>query len=261
MNAPPLHVVIFGRPGSGKSSVAERLGANRGFSLVRTGELLRAAVRRGDGLGSKVDALLAAGRLVPDAMALEVLVRDLSALRHDRLLFDGFPRTLGQVPQLEHLEREVGFGIEAYIEIAVTADEALARMGGRRVCPTCGATYHLRTKPPARDELCDRDQTPLVRRADDAADVLRVRQDVYDTHTGPVIEHYRTTAPDRFIRIDGEQTVRGRPRRPRAGPRARLLSPRPERRAIVRAARASRHRPGPDRGRRPSRMRRNRRRS
>ena len=209
MNAPPLHVVIFGRPGSGKSSVAERLGSTRGFALVRTGELLRDAVRRGDELGSQVDALLAAGRLVPDAMALEVLVRDLSALRHDRLLFDGYPRTLGQVPQLDRLEAKLGFGIEAYIEIAVSAEEALARMGGRRVCPRCGATYHLRNKPPAEGEICDLDGTPLVRRADDVEDVLRVRQDVYDVHTGPVVEHYRTTAPARFLRINGEQSFEG----------------------------------------------------
>ena len=159
--------------------------------------------------GLTVESLLTAGRLVPDQLAYEVLARDISALRHDRLLFDGFPRTIGQVPLLDRLERRLGFAIEHYVEIHVSVDEALARMGGRRVCPICGATYHLRNNPPKVADRCDHDGATLVRRADDAPEVLRVRQDVYDEQTGPVVEHYRRTAPERSIRIDGEQAFEG----------------------------------------------------
>ncbi|WP_169980872.1 adenylate kinase family protein [Tautonia rosea] len=202
----PLHVVAFGRPGSGKSSVAERLGEAHGFAMVRTGALLRDAVRKGDSLGQQVESLLKAGQLVPDDLAYEVLARDLSTLRHNRLLFDGFPRTLGQVPLLDRLQAAVGFTIDRYVEIAVSADEALRRMSGRRVCPTCGATYHVTNNPPKADGVCDHDGTPLTRRSDDTPEVLRVRQSVYDNRTGPVVDHYRQTFPNRFLLINGEQS-------------------------------------------------------
>ena len=78
-------------------------------------------------------------------------------------------------------------------------------MSGRRVCPTCGATYHVVKNPPRVPDRCDADHTPLTVRADDGPEVLRVRQSVYDEHTGPVVAHYRRIAPDRFVSIDGSQ--------------------------------------------------------
>ncbi|HWE35121.1 MAG TPA: nucleoside monophosphate kinase [Isosphaeraceae bacterium] len=202
---PPAHVVIFGRPGSGKTSLAERLGAEHGYTLVRTGEMLRAAVLRGDDLGRRVQAHLAAGELVPDPLIFELLGRNLARPGTSRLLFDGFPRTLGQVPLLEEFERRLDFRIDCYLEIAVGHAAAVARMNGRRVCPKCGAIYHLVTRPPRVDETCDLDGSPLERRADDAPGVVEVRQRVYDAHATPILDHYRTRFPDLYRRVDGEQ--------------------------------------------------------
>ena len=204
LQAPPTHLVVFGRPGSGKSTLAERIGAEFGYSLVRTGELLREAIRRDDFLGRRVEVHLTSGNLVPDPLIFELLELSLRAPGTQRLLFDGFPRTMGQVPLLEQFERKLGFGIDCYLEIAVSRAEAVARMTGRRVCPTCGATYHLQAKPPKVAEVCDNDGTPLVSRKDDRAEVVEVRQNLYDEHAGPILEHYRTHEPDKFLVVDGE---------------------------------------------------------
>ncbi len=205
---PPTHLVIFGRPGSGKSTLAERLGREFGYQLVRTGELLRAAIRREDFLGRRVEVHLSSGELVPDPLIFELLEHSLQAPSTEKLLFDGFPRTMGQVPLLEQFEEKLGFRIECYLDVEVSREEAITRMTDRRVCPVCGATYHLRAKPPRRDESCDHDGAHLERRKDDAIEVVSVRQRLYDEHAGPILEYYRTHAPEQFVAINGERPPR-----------------------------------------------------
>ena len=202
----PQHVVLFGRPGSGKSSIAERLSQDHGFFLVRTGELLREAVRRGDALGKQVEATLKTGQLVSDAMIADLLRQSLQAPKERLLLFDGFPRTLGQTGMLAEFEKALDFKVDCYLDIAVSHEAAVARMSGRRVCPTCGATYHLMNHPPKVANVCDVDGAKLEQRRDDSVEVIEVRQRIYEENAGPILAFYRAHHPDLFRVVDGEQS-------------------------------------------------------
>lgn len=204
---PPSHLVIFGRPGSGKSTLAERLGNEHGYVLIRTGELLRAAMRRGDFLGKRVEIHVQSGGLVPDRLIFELLEQSLQAPGQQKLLFDGFPRTMGQVPLLKQFEQKLQFRIDCYLEIAVSRDQAVARMTGRRVCPVCGATYHLLSRPPRIPDICDRDGARLEGRPDDRVDVVELRQQVYEEHALPILEYYKTHEPKRYRYVNGEQPL------------------------------------------------------
>jgi adenylate kinase len=204
---PKWRVVVFGRPGSGKSSLTDRLEAGFGFRLVRTGELLRHAAREGDSLGQQVESALKAGALVPDPLIFTLLERTLQPSDLVKLLFDGFPRTMGQVPLLQSFERRLGFAIDCYLEIAVSRAEAVSRMAGRRICPECGATYHLITRPPAVPETCDKDGARLERRPDDDPAIIDRRQRVYEDHAEPILVHFREHEPERCRTVNGEQPV------------------------------------------------------
>ncbi len=200
----PARVIFLGPPGAGKGTQAVRLAAHRRVPRISTGDMLRAAIAGGTSLGQKARPLMERGRLVPDPLLVE-LVRERIGRPDCRAGFvlDGFPRTLGQAQGLEAM----GGDPRSYVvvDFAVPRQELVRRIGGRRWCPRCQATFHLLSQPPARPDLCDGCGSSLVQRHDDSEPVVARRLREYETRTSPLLEYYRTRA--RVVAIDAHRPM------------------------------------------------------
>jgi adenylate kinase len=188
----PVRLLMFGAPGVGKGTQAAVLGPRLGVPHLATGEMLRAAIRGGTPEGLQARAIVERGELVPDALISALVGARLERSdMQDGFILDGFPRTVGQAEYLDRALAASGRSVDAVVNITVPEREIVARLSGRRVCPSCGATYHVAFHPPATADVCDACGGPLERRADDAEEVVRGRLEVYVRQTAPVLEHYR----------------------------------------------------------------------
>ena len=188
-----IRLVLFGAPGVGKGTQAERLSRCYGVPHVSTGDMLRGAIREGTPLGLKARAVVERGELVPDEL-VSALVTDRLALEDVRagFILDGYPRT---VRQAEDLDRALGTrGIDRVVNLEVPAAEIVERLAGRRNCASCGAVYHVRFHPPKATDWCDRCGGALAARPDDSPEVVQGRLRVYEAQTAPVLSFYRDRA-------------------------------------------------------------------
>lgn len=200
-----VRLLMFGAPGVGKGTQAAVLCGRLGIPHLATGDMLRAAIRGGTPEGLEARAIVERGELVPDAL-ISALVGARLALpdMQDGFILDGFPRTVGQAEYLDRALGASGRAVDAVVNITVPEREIAARLGGRRVCPSCGASYHVAFQPPRTADVCDACGGRLERRADDAEDVVRGRLEVYVRQTAPVLEHYR--AAGLLREVDGVGT-------------------------------------------------------
>jgi adenylate kinase len=189
-----MDVILLGPPGAGKGVQATMLIDALGLTHVSTGELLRRHRDEGTDLGHKAARYMATGRLVPDALVIEMILGVL-ADAPGGLLLDGFPRTLAQAQALgDALE------ITGALLVDVPDDAIIDRIAGRRMCLQ-GHIYHVTFDPPVRDGICDRDGERLFRREDDDPETVRERLRVYHELTEPAIAYY---AQRRLLRrVDG----------------------------------------------------------
>jgi len=193
----------MGPPGVGKGTQAERMQALLGVPHVSTGNILRAAIQdNGSSLGREVRQFVESGKLVPDALMGDLIADRLA--RKDAsagFILDGFPRTLEQVAILDGVLGRLGLSLDKVLMLVVPEGEIVRRLSGRRTCPSCGAVFHLDSRPPAVSGICDVCGSPLVQRPDDTEQVIRERMNVYRAQTLPVAQAYRDKGL--LVEVDG----------------------------------------------------------
>ena len=187
-----MRVILLGPPGAGKGTQAQRLTQKLGIPQVSTGDILRAAVAAGTGLGREAKAVMDQGALVPDSVVIGIIRERLAAPDCARgYILDGFPRTAAQAEALGEMLQALGTPLTAVLSLTVDPEELVRRLGGRRTCGSCGAAYHLETAPPRRAGLCDRCGGGLLQRDDDRDETIRKRLAVYREQTAPLVAYYR----------------------------------------------------------------------
>jgi adenylate kinase len=200
--AQQLNLILFGPPGAGKGTQADRLRTDFQLPYIATGDMLRANVKDETELGRKAKEYMDAGELVPDdlivAMAAERLAQDDA---QDGFILDGFPRTIDQAKALAKQLSDMGRRVTAALLIDVPDEEVVRRLSGRRLCVKSGHNYHLEFDPPKHEGVCDQDGSRLIQRDDDKPDVILNRLRVYHEKTKPLVDYYDELGLMR--RIDG----------------------------------------------------------
>lgn len=198
----------MGPAGAGKGTMSDLILKEYDIPHISTGDMLRENVRNNTELGKEAKSYMDAGKLVPDDV--------INAMVEDRLqqpdcqkgyLLDGFPRTLVQAEAFEKIENNIGKPVESVIALEVGFDVLVDRITGRRICPKCGAIYHIHNKPSKQEGICDSCGSELQQRKDDTVEQLKVRMDEYEKSTKPVIDFYEPRGVVTHINAAQDSTV------------------------------------------------------
>ena len=184
-----MNLILMGAPGAGKGTQSEKISEKWGIPAVSTGNMLRAAMKHQTPLGEKVREYMDTGKLVSDEIVIELLsnrIQDPDCA--NGFILDGVPRTIGQAEALE----QAGIRFDAAVALENDDEVIIERIGGRRVCEVCGASYHLKHSPAKVDGVCDKCGGKLVQRKDDAPETVKNRLEVYHTTTEPLKGFYET---------------------------------------------------------------------
>ena len=182
-----MRLILLGAPGAGKGTQAEILRKELNVPTISTGNILRAAIKNGTPTGLKAKSFMDAGKLVPDDVIIGIITERLAEEDcKNGYILDGVPRTIGQAEAME----KAGIQIDAAVSLEVSDEAIMKRMDGRRVCESCGASYHIVNAPSKKEGVCDLCGGKLVQRADDAPETVKTRLEVYHTETEPLKDFY-----------------------------------------------------------------------
>jgi len=182
-----MNLILLGAPGAGKGTQAEVICDTLGIPSVSTGNILREAIKNGSALGMEAKSFMDNGQLVPDRVVIDILKERIAKEDcKNGFILDGFPRT---VPQAEALDA-MGVVIDKVIDLDVEDATIMERLTGRRVCESCGSSYHIVNKPTKVEGVCDRCGGKTVQRKDDAPETIKERLVVYHEQTEPLKDYY-----------------------------------------------------------------------
>jgi len=197
-----VRLILLGPPGAGKGTLADTLIKKLDVPQISTGDILRIAVKQGTPIGLKAKAYMDAGDLVPDEVIIGVVKERLTEPDCKAgYIFDGMPRTIAQA---EALDRQ-GVVIDAVLSVEVPDEIILKRLGGRRTCPDCGMIFHITTKAPKQEGICDACGAALIIRKDDSQETISNRLVTYHKETEPLKDYYKTQGKLRIM--DGVGSV------------------------------------------------------
>lgn len=183
-----MRMLIMGAPGSGKGTQSEILSDKLGIPTISTGAMLRAAIAEGTDVGKEAAKYINDGKLVPDSVMIDLVLARISQDDcKNGYILDGFPRTIAQAEAMT----AAGIDIDTALMIDVADEDIMGRLGGRRVCEKCGATYHTKFKPSAKGEKCEACDGHLTIRDDDKPETIANRLKIYHETTAPVIDYYK----------------------------------------------------------------------
>ena len=201
-----MKIVFMGPPGAGKGTQAEKIVENYQIPHISTGDMFRKAIKDQTELGMEAKRYMDQGALVPDHVTIGIVKDRLSESDcKSGFLLDGFPRTVDQAKALDEILTSLDSKIDYVINIDVDLDILKERLTGRRICRSCGATYHMIFNPPKNADVCDKCGGELYQRKDDNEETVGNRLNVYVSQTKPLLDYYSLAG--NLVNINGQQSI------------------------------------------------------
>lgn len=201
-----MKVVMLGAPGAGKGTQAKMIAAKYDVPHISTGDIFRANIKEGTELGKKAKSYMDQGLLVPDELVVDLVVDRLQQEDcNNGYILDGFPRTIPQAEALDAALNKLNTKLDVALDIDVADEFIVKRMGGRRACVTCGATYHIVNIPSKKEGICDTCGGELILRDDDKPETVEKRLKVYHEQTKPLIDYYKNSGI--LVTLDGTKDM------------------------------------------------------
>ncbi|MFC4559649.1 adenylate kinase [Virgibacillus kekensis] len=201
-----MNLILMGLPGAGKGTQAEKINEKYQIPHISTGDMFRLAIKEGTELGKQAKAYMDQGDLVPDEVTIGIVKERLSKDDcKNGFLLDGFPRTIAQAEALQSLLSDMKESIDCVLHVDVPEEKLVERLTGRRICPTCGATYHVIYNPPKEEGICDKDGSALIQREDDQPETVKTRLRVNIKQAQPLLDFYQEKGY--LVTVDGDQSI------------------------------------------------------
>lgn len=203
-----MRIIIFGPPGAGKGTQAEMLMKNYHIPHISTGNIFRELYRKQTEVGKIAKSYISRGELVPDDITNAIVKKRIAEqdIVERGFLSDGYPRNIEQAEAFDEMLDEKGWKLDAVFYVSAPDEKIIKRIAGRRVCETCGAVYHVESKKPKTEGICDIDGGKLIHRYDDQEETVKNRLEIYKSATEPIIGYYEKSKHPLY-RIDGSESI------------------------------------------------------